>query len=419
MGTNYHKKCAKYRHPNSQLTLTQVFAEGDKTHYLSHTYRNETTLELLVMSLWDAFQHFISTFSIGDYAVLSVNLLLIIFAKPIITKFSGAHIEMSLQLRIALVRGINIAIIVGYVYYWMTSHDINTGAFAKALSIVVIVYFGYLINYLLHYIISRSYGKQRTINDKITYLETYRTRALNLLTSIIVSVIAIVACVQQLGFTSLLEAGGVIGVLGVMIGLTHGSWAPDIISGLILLNSDIFEEGDVIEIDQDLVGLIYKIKMFHTEILNLSNNHRIMIRNAKLRDVTLHNLSKFASAKGLRECLGFNIGYDVPPERVEKLFAEVTQAAIAAGIGFEHQYDTELKLLDPGDHALRWGYIYYIKRVEQLVNVRREMRLVALKTANTYGISLATPLTHTAQIHNHTHSVPDADQPLPPAPNSR
>lgn len=367
---------------------------------------------------WDSLLQLLTTFSIGDYAIMTINLLLIAFAKPIITRFTAKDAEKKLKLRIALMRGVNIGILVLFGHYWMISHQVDNSVIVKSLSIVVIVYFGYLSNYLLHYIIFRAYGKHRTINGKTASVETYRTRALNILSSLIVGGVVLVACIQQMGFNSLLEAGGVLGVLGVMIGLTQGAWAPDIISGLILLNSDIFEEGDVIEIGPDIVGLVFKIKMFHTEVLNLTNNHRIMIRNAKLRDVIIHNLSKFASAKGLRECLVFNIGYDIKPERVNKLFAEVAETAKVEGIPFEHQYSTELKLLEAGDHALRWGFIYYVKQVDSIVNIRRDMRLTALKLANAYHISLATPLTHTAQITPQKQSAEHSDAPLPPLPGT-
>jgi len=36
-----------------------------------------------------------------------------------------------------------------------------------------------------------------------------------------------------------------------------------------------------------------------------------MVSNSKLRGQTIHSLSKFASAKGLREKLTFKIGYDI------------------------------------------------------------------------------------------------------------
>lgn len=369
---------------------------------------------------WPEVTGFFSTLGFIDYAVLCINFALIVFARPLLQKITrGSDNQQSLDLRILLMRGVNLSIIGAYGYNWMLSQEADNSFAVKTLSIMLIVYVAYGINYLSHYVIYRNYGKQSTVNGKITYHETYRTRALNILSSLFIVSIAIVACIQQMGFNSMLEAGGAIGVLGVMVGLTQGAWAPDIISGLILLNSHIFDEGDVIEIDNNFLGLIYKIKMFHTEIINMTNNHRIMIRNSRLRDITIHNLSKFASAKGLRECLSFNIGYDVKPAKLKKMFAEITEAAISDDVAFEHKFDTEFKLLATGDHALTWGYIYYVKQVDSLINTRREMRLIALEVATNNDIDLATPLTHTAQIDPHKRYPPAIDEALPPAPLER
>jgi small-conductance mechanosensitive channel len=137
--------------------------------------------------------------------------------------------------------------------------------------------------------------------------------------------------VRILGFESLLEAGGVIGFIGVLLALTQGAWAPDIISGLIILNSRLMEEGDVVEFwdgTDKIIGIVFKTKVFHTEILDLADNHRTMVQNSRLRTITINNLSKFASAKGLREELRFNIGYDVPESKVQGLFLAAFDAAI-------------------------------------------------------------------------------------------
>lgn len=367
------------------------------------------------MPTWSTLPDFFATLTLWDYLVICVNLALIIAARGLMTKITPVDCDRLLNLRIAIMRGVNLSILAAYGYYWMVSHGIANSVMGKAISIVMIAYFAYLTSDILSYVINRSYGKARTVNGRRIHAETYQTRALTLLARVIIGSIGLVACIQQLGFNSLLEAGGVIGVLGVMVGLTQGAWAPDIISGLILLNSDVFEEGDVIELEHRQVGLIYKIKMFHTEIINLNNNHRIMIRNARLRDITLHNLSKFASSKGLRECLTFNIGYEVKPERVKRLFAEVTSTAVSEGVGFEHKHDTEWRLLDAGDHALQWGFIFYVKQVEALVSVRRDMRLIVLKVATAHGISLATPLTHSAVRPPQTHLQAAPDEATPAA----
>jgi small-conductance mechanosensitive channel len=201
-----------------------------------------------------------------------------------------------------------------------------------------------------------------------------------------------------LGFDSVLEAGGVIGIIGVFLALTSSIWAPDIFHGLIILNSDMFSEGDVIQFkdgSDPVYGLVYKTKVFHTVILNIVNNHRVMIRNAKLRDFTVHNLSKFASARGLRENLSFKIGYDVSADQVKELFETVYEKAKEdTGIALEEQYDLEYGVKDTGDHAVEWVLYYYTKEVEKLMLTRQRLLQLMLETSIKKGISLATPISH-------------------------
>ena len=206
--------------------------------------------------------------------------------------------------------------------------------------------------------------------------------------------------IRLLGFDSLLEAGGVLGIVGVFLALTSSIWAPDIFHGLIILNSDMFSEGDVIQFKdgETVYGLVYKTKVFHTVILNIVNNHRIMIRNSKLRDFTLHNLSKFASAKGLRENLTFKIGYDVSPDKVKDLFETVySMAKEDSGISIEEQYELEYGIKNTGDHAVDWVFYYYTKDVEKLMLTRQRLLLLMLEISIEKDISLSTPFTHIEQ----------------------
>ncbi|MCK5812812.1 MAG: mechanosensitive ion channel family protein, partial [Cocleimonas sp.] len=175
-------------------------------------------------------------------------------------------------------------------------------------------------------------------------------------------------------------------------------WAPDIFHGVIILNSDMFSEGDVLELEdanaRQILGMVYRTKMFHTVILNQVNNHRIMIRNSRLRDFTIHNLSKFASARGLREKLSFKIGYDTTISDVEKMFASAYEKARKdADILFETQYEMELMIDDTGDHAVKWAFYYYTKNVNSIMSTRQRMVRVIYKASIEHYISLATPVT--------------------------
>jgi small-conductance mechanosensitive channel len=267
----------------------------------------------------------------------------------------------------------------------------------KVLGVIGIIYFSYLVSQLVTYFILRSYGREREINGKKRFVSTYNARLLSIFSGVFIAIMALISIIQMLGYTSLLQAGGVIGFIGVFLALTNAVWAPDIFSGLIILNSDMLEEGDIIEIhdNEPIYALVYKTKVFHTVILNLIDNHRIMIRNSRLRDFTIHNLSKFASAKGLRESLIFNIGYDVPPKKVRAMFEDAYEEVRKQGsIGVENSRDLEIGVQDVGDHAVQWRVYYYTKAVDQLPKIKQQLLETFLKTSNKHGIALSTPFTH-------------------------
>jgi len=305
-------------------------------------------------------------------------------------------------LKVQLFRALNLLIILSYGYTNIYQTSVNSGPGLKLVSIWVIIYLSYLIKQILSFWIRKKYGKLREITGTKKSIETYTSRLLSLLIGIGLFVIALIAIINVLEFNSLLQAGGVIGIIGVFLALTQNAWAPDIISGLIFLNNRMIEEGDVIELDDNgqIIGIVFKTKLFHTEILNLVNNHRIMLKNARLREFTIHNLSKFASAKGLREKLSFKIGYDIPPDKVRKMFsAAEKKAKLEIDMDNIEELTFEVGILDTGDHAIEWAVYYYTKEVKSLMKIRQLMRECILKTAAENGISLATPLTHSYPNH--------------------
>jgi len=336
-----------------------------------------------------------------DYAVIAINLLLIAFAEPLMKLLSSKTLsDQQMDLRFNLMRAANFFILIAYGYHAIYRNNDVQGAGIKVVSILAILYLTYICNYFLQYLIRKRYGKARKINDKTLFIETYQSRLFSLLTIVVLSILSIIAIIRILGFESLLEAGGILGVLGVFLALTQASWAPDVISGLIILNSDMFEEGDIVEIDK-VFARVYRTKLFHTEIINLKNNHRIMLRNANMRDKTIHNLSKFATGMGLRECLEFNIGYDVSPIQIREMFDSAYTKAAEEEEHIETNPAPVAKILNTGDHAITWGFLFHVKKVDQLVNIRRALREYILEESKSRGISLATPITQTIDITTH------------------
>lgn len=341
---------------------------------------------------------FFLSFDALTWSVVLINLLLIIFARPFVNLvFPVDQQDSRSGRRLRIFRVLNLLIMAAFGYHHFFQGDAQRAFGLNLLAIVVVVYLAYLLGHLANYFILRRYGKLKEINGKSRRVESYNTRALTIFADVFIFIIALITIIRLLGFNSLLEAGGVIGFVGVFLALTQATWAPDIFSGLIILNSDMLEEGDVIELREAdvLYGVVFKTKVFHTEILSLLDNHRIMIRNAMLRDKVIHNLSKFASAKGLREKLSFKIGYDAPPAEVEKMLREAWATALEKEVsGLLPQHKIEVGIVNTGDHAVEWAVFYHTKDIDQLRRIRMELNHIFLKTAIEHNISLSTPLTH-------------------------
>ena len=350
------------------------------------------------------------------YVVIGVNILLLIFAKQILKQvYHNPEKVSGFSRKVMTFRALNLLIMLAYGYFRFFQGDksLETKSLGfNILAVLAIVYFAYLAMHLAHAFLVRQYGKEREISGKKRYSSTYQTRLLSIFSSVFIGIIALLSIIRLLGFDSVLEAGGVIGIIGVFLALTSSIWAPDIFHGLIILNSDMFSEGDVIQFKdgEQIYGLVYKTKVFHTVILNIVNNHRIMIINSKLRDFTVHNLSKFASAKGLRENLSFKIGYDVRSDDVKDLFEAVYEIAKNdSSIEIEEQYELEYGIKETGDHAVEWVFYYYTKEVEKLMLTRQRLLQLMLETSIEKGISLSTPFTHlaykTSEEQNNHHQM--------------
>lgn len=314
------------------------------------------------------------------------------------------EVEGESNTRLSIFRAINILCIVMILGVNLVGPNLDKSLTIKILAELMVIYGAYLSFHIMVFVIRRRFGKVREVSGELHLVDTYNSRLLSLLSIIFIAVIALIASIQLFNVDSLLEAGGVVGFIGVLLALTQASWAPDIIAGVIILNSRVFEESDVIEIkstSSNFIGLVYKTRMFHTEFLNLQNNHRVMIRNSRLRDMEIHNLSKFASVRGLREMLVLKIGYDVPAKAVRAMVtAGFAKIANVHDHHIETQHEFEVVVQDVADDAVHWAVFYHMKRVKLLLKTRQLIREAMLEAAMEHGIALQTPSLQQISIEN-------------------
>ena len=347
----------------------------------------------------------LNSFSHMNYFIIGASLVLFIAAKPICRWLND---DDGLATRISMMRVLNSLIILAVLADALLLHD-NT-LLSKLTQSLIVVYFAVVGTQAINFVVRQRFGKVRNAKNKSQISDTYSSRGLSLFVSAVVTVVAIVSCLRILGLNSLLEAGGAIGVIGIFLAMTQASWAPDIISGLIILNSRMAEDGDVIQFNMDgknIVASVFKTKIFHTECLDLANNHRLMVRNAKLRDYGIQNLSRFASAKGLRERLLFNIDYAHSKQEVKDMIGRAFKQIDQSENLREEQFAPEVRVLVTGDYAVTWAVYYYIKDVKQLLRIKQVFREYILAESIRSNISLATP-----SLQNNNVSVTPPEPPI-------
>ncbi|WP_353411844.1 mechanosensitive ion channel family protein [Arenicella sp. 4NH20-0111] len=325
-----------------------------------------------------------------DLVTISVSALLFFAARPICSLLNDSD---GVTTRASMMRILNALIIIAILTdaYLLQHKSEVTSQITRSL---MVLYFAVVATQIINFFVRQRFGKKRITNNSTSISDTYSSRGLSLIVATVVTLIALISCLRILGFNSLLEAGGALGIAGIALAMTQAAWAPDIIAGLIILNSRLCEEGDVVQFNMDgdkIIASVFRTKLFHTELLDLSNNHRLMIRNNKLRDFGIQNLSRFASAKGLRELMLFNIGYEHSKSDVEGMIQRAFIECDKAEGAREEQFAPEIMVYDTADYAVTWAVYYYIKDVKRLLAIKQIFRAYILEESIRSGISLSTP----------------------------
>ena len=349
----------------------------------------KTTMQSTIDPLLQAFTQM-------DLFAIGASLVLFIAARPIC---GALNADDTLTTRVSMMRILNFLIVLAVTAKALLFQENDWPA--KIAQSLILVYFAVLGTQIINFFVRQRFGKARQSNNKTSHSDTYSSRVLSLIVAAVITLIAIISSLRILGLNSLLEAGGAVGIVGLILAMTQASWAPDIISGLIIMNSRLCDEGDVIQFNMDgtaITASVFRTKLFHTECLDLANNHRLMVRNAKLRDYGLQNLSRFASAKGLRECLMFNIDYQHSAKEVREMITRAFNAIDEGGNLREEQFKPEIMVQKTGDYSVTWAVYYYIKDVKKLLKIKQNFRAHILAEANRSNISLATPILQNNQV---------------------
>lgn len=339
-------------------------------------------------------------------AVCAVALL--VFAPWLVAALSRNDLpEDSSTFRVNALRGfIALALLAGGAFHpgALQTDALQSRApgFIRFFTFLFTAYLFYIVFFAIGHFMRFKYGEERERKGALVRVDSYRSRTFALTARAVLVILTLTILFDALATQDIQKTSAVIAFVVGFVVLSQGSWVPDYISGLIILSSEIFREGDTVKLNdanETFLGEIFRIRTFHTEILSAVDNHRVMIRNSRMREFTIHNLSKFASAKGLRENLSFKIGYDVPASQVhamlESAFKNVCENS---EVDIQDQHPPEIRVQEAGDHAVEWLVYFYTTEPKRLNHTRQAFTASILQASIESGISLSTPMTHVVDI---------------------
>ncbi len=351
--------------------------------------------------------------------ILLVNAGLYVYAAKIIRYFNSGQ-ENSFQ--IALLRGVNgLYIILTFLDLFISfiteAYENYFFSFAHTL---LIIYIAAIVYNLLSFLGRRKFGRLKQLDGKTKYIDTYNSRLIEILLMFIISFLAFYLLIQAWGLTSMLETTGLLGLIVAFLALTNNIWAPDPYYCMVILSSNMIEDGDVVRINDDPNEyIIVRVTFIYTLLFNVKNNHKTLMRNSKLIDQRIENLSKMAATDGLRNTLTYKIGYpeidgtfDINTHESHQ--KQIFLSAVKNMFEFSEQKafkDNEVKVNDKvvfewvlsntGNYALEFTLAYYLSPLpetkltrvvrDHLYKTRTLINSYVYEGSIKYGLELATP----------------------------
>jgi len=343
--------------------------------------------------------------------VLLINLLLLLFSKPIVSLFKSKD-ENDFQL--SIFRSLNLLFLFFHLldFLLIMFHKDYQNVFSRMAWMLVTIYAGLFLFSFSSYLSRRKFGIEKNFDDKVSYIDTYNSRLVDLIILIGISIVSLYIIIDIWDFDSLLQTTGIFGITAAFLALTNQIWAPDMFYGMVILNSKMLEDGDVIQFGTESDEyIINKVTFIYTILLDVRNNHRTLIKNSKLVDSRVDNLSKKASTDGLRMKLSYKIGYPAKEnlqnfkKQINEMFSQVNDNAIKdEEIKINEKIPFEWYLHETGDYALHYDLFFYIDGLPN-TKVTRTVRSYLLKTPNllnaevynaslNHDIDLSTPILH-------------------------
>lgn len=356
-------------------------------------------------------QWFVHTF------IFIINIGLLIFARPILYLIE-ANRDSRPKLRIF--QALNILVLILHtVDLAFLSASTNYEHYFIKLGLSLMTIYGGLFGYSLSCYLSRKrFGKEKLLDNKTVFLDTYSSRLVDIMLLAIIAVTTIYALIKIWGADSLLETTGIFGIIAAFLAFTSNIWAPDIISGLIILNTQILEDGDVVVVDSyPDEYIISKVTLVYVILYDVRNNHRTLIRNSQFTQSKIDNLSRIASTDGVRQAITYKIGYpsftgtnseerskelNSFKNKISRMFTLAHENCCSQGdVMINEGRPFEWALTQTADYALEYTMWFYLQRIpntkvtatirKHLMSTTYKINEAVYSASIIEGIDLSTP----------------------------
>jgi len=358
-----------------------------------------------------------------------LNIILLLLARPILNLIAP---NQNNKTKVKIFQALNLLVIIFHVIDFALRRSVDgyEGYFINLGISLMVIYAGVFIYSAAVTLSRKRFGAVRKVDNKDVYIETYNSRMVNLLLLAMITVTVIYALIKIWGADSLLETTGIFGIFIAFLAFTSGIWAPDIVSGLIILNSDILVDGDVVVIHgHEDEFIIARVTLIYVVLYDVRNNHRTLLRNTKFIENRIDNLSRIASSEGIRQAYKYNIGYPKLSEDPETRAKEFAAFQEAISDMFTRSYerckeDDAIKinnnkpfdwaLTNAGDYALEYTLWIYLERIpntkvtstvrKHLMGTMYKVNEAVFAASVIRGVDLSTPDLVTAHITREEHA---------------
>lgn len=312
-------------------------------------------------------------------AIFVINISLLIFARPLVN-FLEADNDNSTKLKVF--QALNILVLIFHVIDLALLRVSNTyeNYFINVGLSLMTIYSGLFSYGIASYLSRKRFGTEKLIDNNKIFLDSYSSRLVDIIILALIVLTTIYALIKIWGADSMLETTGIFGILAAFLAFTSSIWAPDIISGLIILNTQILEDGDVVVVhghpDEYIIS---KVTLIYVILYDVRNNHRTLIRNSQFTQSKIDNLSRVASTDGVRQALRYQIGYPKLPgnsaeerikqlnsfkNRIDRLFNQTFEDCCnQSDIKINENRPFEWALTRTGDFSLEYTLWIYLERI--------------------------------------------------------